>query len=86
MDAEKIIKASVDGTASLATGYLATLVKDLRESWVQIQGQQAEIVERIGKVEKRLDAASKAFADLKAEVKPTLPDQTVRPDPVDHPA
>lgn len=78
MDAEKIIEAATAGTASLATGYLATLVRDLREVTKQLQGQQAEMIERMDKIETRLDGAAKAFKELKSDM---LPSQAVRPDP-----
>ena len=70
-DAAIVENAITDTTQPLSAGLTGRLLRELRESFVGQQRQIAAQAEQITELRKRLDAASKAFVELRAEVKKT---------------
>ena len=58
---QSVVEASIRGEQPLSVGWLVKENADLREL-------NRGLVQRLERLEKRMDAASKAFAELKREV------------------
>ena len=83
---DRLIAAATEGTVPLSTGLSAKLIKDLRleveslskrvETLTLRRDDVSLLADRITRLEARMDAASKAFSELRAEVRtPDVPTQ-----------